>query len=65
MVKPEKQAEDGASGGRAKEQPARFGHGGEPHGHESQNNEKADRMVRPLPGAIGTKRHEMLWFGIG
>lgn len=65
MAKPEKEAEDCASGGRSKEKPARLRHGGETHGQEAQNYEEADRMGRPLAGTIGAERHEMLWLGTG
>lgn len=65
MAKPEKEAEDCASCGRNKEKPTRFGHGDKAHGHESQNNEKADGMACPLPAAIGAEGHEMLRLGIG
>jgi hypothetical protein len=65
MAKPEKEAEDCASSGRNKEKPARFGHGYKAQRHESQNNEEADGVTRPLPAAIGPEGHEMLRLGIG
>ena len=65
MAEPEKEAENCASYGRNKEQAARFGHGDKSHNHKSQNNEEADRMARPLPGAVRSKGHEVSWLGIG
>lgn len=63
MTKPEKEPVDCATCGRSEEKPARFWHGGEAHGHETQNNEEADRMGCPLSGTVGTEGHEMLWLG--
>jgi len=65
MAKPEKEAEDCTTSGRSKKKPARFRHGSETHGHETQNNEEPDRMGRPLPATVGAEGHEMLRLGIG